>query len=110
MTVRFIHTADWQLGMTRHFLSPEAQARFTQARIDGIRTIGNVAREEGASFVVVAGDVFESNQLEPRTVRRTIEACAPSAFRCTCCPATTIRSTRARSIAHLPSWSTSRSM
>ena len=35
---------------------------------------GNVAREEGASFVVVAGDVFESNQLEPRTVRRTIEA------------------------------------
>jgi len=74
MTVRFIHTADWQLGMTRHFLSLEAQARFTQARIDGIRTIGNVAREEGASFVVVAGDVFESNQLEPRTVRRTIEA------------------------------------
>lgn len=74
MGVRFIHTADWQLGMTRHFLSPEAQARFTQARIDAIRTIGMVAREEGASFVVVAGDVFESNQLEPRTVRRTIEA------------------------------------
>jgi DNA repair exonuclease SbcCD nuclease subunit len=74
MTVRFIHTADWQLGMTRHFLSPEAQARFTQARIDAIRTIGNIAREERASFVVVAGDVFESNQLEPRTVRRTIEA------------------------------------
>jgi DNA repair exonuclease SbcCD nuclease subunit len=74
MTVRFIHTSDWQLGMTRHFLSSEAQARFTQARIDAIRTIGTVAREEGASFVVVAGDVFESNQLEPRTVRRTIEA------------------------------------
>ncbi len=74
MTVRFIHTADWQLGMTRHFLSPEAQARFTQARIDAIRTIGHLAREEAASFVVVAGDVFESNQLEPRTVRRALEA------------------------------------
>lgn len=74
MTVRFIHTSDWQLGMTRHFLSSEAQARFTQARIDAIRTIGRVAREQSASFVVVAGDVFESNQLEPRSVRRAIEA------------------------------------
>ena len=73
-TVRFIHTADWQLGMTRHFLSPEAQARFSQARIDAIRTIGRVAHEEGAAFVVVAGDVFETNHLEPRTVRRAIEA------------------------------------
>jgi DNA repair exonuclease SbcCD nuclease subunit len=74
MTVRFIHSADWQLGMTRHFLSGEAQARFSQARIDAIRTIAQVVREEGAAFVVVAGDVFESNQVEPRTVRRALEA------------------------------------
>ena len=61
--VRFILTADWQLGMTRHFLEGEAQARFAQARIDAIRTIGRLAAEQGALFVGVGGDVFETNQV-----------------------------------------------
>jgi DNA repair exonuclease SbcCD nuclease subunit len=74
MTIRFVHTGDWQMGMTRRFLSEEAQARFSQARVDAIRRIGAVAKEEGAAFIVVAGDVFESNQVETRTVRRTLEA------------------------------------
>ena len=74
MTIRFIHTADWQLGMTRRYLSGEAQARFSQARVDAIRRIGAVTKEEGAAFIVVAGDVFETNQVDPKTVRRTLEA------------------------------------
>ncbi len=74
--LRFLHTSDWQLGMTRHFLSEEAQARFTQDRIDAIRRIGELAREQGAAFVVVAGDVFESNQVARQTVVRALEAMA----------------------------------
>ena len=74
--VRFILTADWQLGMTRHFLEGEAQARFAQARIDAIRTIGQLAAEHDALFVGVGGDVFETNQVDPRTVLRTLEALA----------------------------------
>jgi DNA repair exonuclease SbcCD nuclease subunit len=73
---RFLHTSDWQLGMTRHFLSEEAQARFTQDRIDAIRRIGELAREHEAAFVVVAGDVFESNQVARQTVVRALEAMA----------------------------------
>ncbi len=72
--VRFIHTSDWQLGMTRHFLSEEAQARFTQARFDAIRAIGRLAAEERCEFVAVCGDVFESNQVDRRTVARALEA------------------------------------
>ena len=72
--VRFIHSADWQLGMTRHFLSAEAQARFSQARIAAIETLGRLARETGAGFLVVSGDVFETNQVGPQTVRRTLDA------------------------------------
>lgn len=73
--VRFIHTADWQLGMTRRFLdAQDALPRFQQARIDAIRSIGDAAREHAAQFVVVAGDVFETNQPDPRTVQRTCEA------------------------------------
>jgi len=67
MSVRFIHTADWQLGMTRHFLSEEAQARFSQARIDAIRTVGRIARETGAVFVVVSGS---SSSLRSAYARR----------------------------------------
>lgn len=72
--VRFVHTSDWQLGMTRWFLGPDAQPRFTAARIDAIRTIGRLVREREAAFVVVAGDVFESNHLDRAIVGRALEA------------------------------------
>jgi DNA repair exonuclease SbcCD nuclease subunit len=70
---RFIHTADWQLGMTRHFLTAEAQARFDEARTKAVGTIGELAVEHGASFVVVGGDVFETNQVARPVVVRALE-------------------------------------
>lgn len=72
--MRFIHTADWQLGMTRHFLNGDAQPRYSAARRDAVRALGQVAAETGAEFVVVSGDVFEHNQLDPRVVSQSLEA------------------------------------
>lgn len=72
--VRFLHTADWQIGMTRHFLEPESQARFTAARLDAIRTVGTLAGERNCEFVLVCGDVFESNHLNRQVVARALEA------------------------------------
>ncbi|MGU3497286.1 metallophosphoesterase family protein [Mycobacterium sp. C31M] len=75
--MRFLHTADWQLGMTRHFLSAgggEAQSRYAAARREVVAGLGAVAAEVGAEFVVVAGDVFEDNQLAPREVSLALEA------------------------------------
>jgi DNA repair exonuclease SbcCD nuclease subunit len=72
--MRFLHTADWQLGMTRHFLSADAQARFTDARLEAVRALGRTAVEEGCSFILVCGDVFESNLLSPQVVGRALEA------------------------------------
>ena len=72
--VRFLHTADWQIGMTRRFLEPEAQARYAAARADAIRRLGQIADEQGCAFVVVCGDVFESNQITAQSVRRALEA------------------------------------
>ena len=72
--IRFLHTADWQLGMTRHFFSEGVQERYAQARFDAIRTIGRIAREEDCAFVLVCGDAFESNQVDRQTVARTCEA------------------------------------
>jgi len=62
--------------MTRRFLDDDAQARYAQARIDGLAAIGDLAKAEQAEFVVVAGDVFETNRVRPRTVGRALEAMA----------------------------------
>lgn len=71
--MRFIATADWQLGMTAHYLDDDARPRFHQARLDAVRRIGELAIERDAQFVVVGGDVFESNQLDRGIVARTAE-------------------------------------
>ncbi|MGB6107783.1 MAG: metallophosphoesterase, partial [Mycobacterium sp.] len=72
--MRFLHTADWQLGMTRHFLEGEAQPRYAAARRDAVAALAGVAAETQAEFVVVAGDVFEHNQLAPESVGKSLEA------------------------------------
>ncbi len=72
--MRFVHTADWQLGMTRYFLNGEAQPRYSAARREAVAALGPLAAEVGAEFVVVAGDVFEHNQLAPRVVSQSLEA------------------------------------
>ena len=72
--MRFVHTADWQLGMTRHFLAGEAQPRYSAARRDAVAGLGSLAAEVGAEFVVVAGDVFEHNQLAPQVISQSLEA------------------------------------
>ena len=74
--VRFIHSADWQLGMTRHYLTGEAQARFSAARLDVIEQVGKLAVDRDCQFVLVCGDVFESNQVERQVLLRAFEKMA----------------------------------
>lgn len=72
--MRFLHTADWQLGMTRHYLNGDAQPRYSAARRSAVAALGPLAADVDAEFVVVAGDVFEHNQLAPREVSTSLEA------------------------------------
>lgn len=71
--MRFVATGDWQLGMTAHYLSAEARPRFHRARLDAVKRIGEIAAERDCDFVLVCGDVFESNQLDRAIVSRTFE-------------------------------------
>src|SRR6201999_4358120 len=56
--------------------SPAAAAAgwFAAARRDAVADLGALAAEVGAEFVVVAGDVFEHNQLPPRVIGQSLEA------------------------------------
>lgn len=76
-TVTFVHTSDFQLGMTRWFLGAhdsDAQSRFDDSRLRAISRLGDLARETGAEFIVVAGDVFDANAVSDRTMNRALEA------------------------------------
>lgn len=75
-SVRFLHTSDWQLGMTRAYLPPASQARYRDDQIGAVRKLAAVAKEQGCHFVVVAGDVFDSLQVERQLLSRTVEALA----------------------------------
>ena len=72
MTIRFVHTSDWQLGMTWRILqtNTEAQHRFDQDRIDAVARLA----ELDADFVVVAGDVFHDNSVTATVRTRAWEA------------------------------------
>ena len=71
--LRFLHTADWQIGRSFAMVEGDAAAHLRQARIDVIDRIGALASEEGASFVVVAGDVYDVEGLTNTALRAPLE-------------------------------------
>ena len=75
MPVRFIHTSDIHLGKTYRGSSGEAE-RYE----DFFRCLSAIVAEairEQVDFVLIAGDLFHTGQILPRTFARTIETLAP---------------------------------
>ncbi|WP_404478582.1 exonuclease SbcCD subunit D [Novosphingobium sp. BL-52-GroH] len=70
--MRFIHTADWQLGKPFGRFDAETRAALTEARFDVIDTLGRAAAEHGAGHVLVAGDVFDTEGPDERTVVQAV--------------------------------------
>ncbi|MGL4397282.1 MAG: metallophosphoesterase family protein, partial [Hyphomicrobium sp.] len=73
MSIRFIHTADWQIAKVYPRFSSELAGELTAARLSAIPRIAAIARAEGAAHVLVAGDVFDSDRLETVVLRRALE-------------------------------------
>lgn len=70
--MRFIHTADWQIGKSfRRYGVREQQLK--DARLDAIGAIGALALRENAPFVLVAGDVYDHFAPSQRTVNEPLE-------------------------------------
>ncbi|WP_336975075.1 metallophosphoesterase family protein [Sphingobium aromaticiconvertens] len=70
--MKFIHTADWQLGKPYGRFEPEVRAALSEARFDAIDAIGAAATQYGADHVMVAGDVFDTEGPEDRTIVQAI--------------------------------------
>jgi 3',5'-cyclic AMP phosphodiesterase CpdA len=74
--VRFLHTADWQLGLRLNFVPGEAGARLRAERFATIERIAALAREHACDAVLVAGDVFDDNGVGRDTLQQAREALA----------------------------------
>lgn len=73
MAVKFIHTSDWQIGKVFRFLDNATMGLLQEARLQAITRLGELAREHGASDVLVAGDVYDMEALSPRSVNQPLE-------------------------------------
>lgn len=70
--MRFMHTADWQLGKPFGRFDHDVRAALTEARFDAIDAIGKAAVDNDARHVLVAGDIFDTEGPEDRTIVQAV--------------------------------------
>lgn len=79
MAVRFVHSADWQIGKVFADLvgeDPDQAALLKRERVAAVERIAAVATARQADCVIVAGDVFDSHTVADDVLRRTVNAMA----------------------------------
>ncbi|HEX2518363.1 MAG TPA: DNA repair exonuclease [Castellaniella sp.] len=74
MTLRVLHTADWQMGRQYGRFAPEDAGVLAEARFSTVERVAALAAEKGADAVLVAGDVFDAQTVSDRTIRRVFNA------------------------------------
>lgn len=74
MSFRFLHTADWQAGKPFGNVPGDAGAALRRQRIDTVATLARLASEQRVDAVLVAGDAFDSNEVEDRTINQVLAA------------------------------------
>ena len=75
----FLHTADWQIGRQYGQFDDEDAVLLAKARVDAVSAIARLAAERQVDAVLVAGDVFDTQGVSDRSVRRLFAALAPYA-------------------------------
>lgn len=71
---RFLHTADWQIGRQYSSIEPEDGVALSEARLAVVERIADLATKEAVDAVLVAGDVFDTQTVSDRTIRRLFNA------------------------------------
>lgn len=67
--MRFLHTADWQIGKAFQSVEdPAKREKLRRQRIETVRDLRTVIEQHGVEFVVVCGDLFDSATPDKSTV------------------------------------------
>jgi DNA repair exonuclease SbcCD nuclease subunit len=73
MTLRFIHSSDWQIGKVFRFVDEQVMGVLQEARLAAIMRLGELAMMHSARHVLVAGDVYDMEALSPRSLNQPLE-------------------------------------
>lgn len=73
--LRFVHTADWQIGMRAAHVGAAGEA-VRRARLLAAGRVVQVARDAQAKFLLLAGDTFEDHAVDRSVVRQVAETLA----------------------------------
>jgi DNA repair exonuclease SbcCD nuclease subunit len=74
MAVRFLHTADLQIGKLFGQFPSDVASKLRAARLDTLRRIANYAKTHALDGVLVAGDCFDDIGVSDETLRRFLAA------------------------------------
>jgi len=73
-----LHTADWQIGM-RAVHAGERAAEVREARLRAAERVVDEANRRGVDLLLLAGDTFEDNAVDPVLIRRVVDLLARAA-------------------------------
>ncbi len=79
MALRFLHTADLQIGRAFGFAPPDLAPLLAEARLSALDRLAAAARAAGAPRILIAGDVFDSARPSERTIAQVQERLARAA-------------------------------
>ena len=74
--IRFLHSADLHLGKPYGSMPEEVRGRLREARHSVLDRLAARARDGGATFVLLAGDVFDTETPSPAVLRQALAAMA----------------------------------
>lgn len=72
LEMKFLHSADWQLGKPFGRFEADVRAALTEARFDVIDTLGKAAADHGVQHILVAGDIFDTEGPEDRAIVQAV--------------------------------------
>jgi len=67
--LKFLHTADLQIGMTAPGVGSLAK-RIQDARVESLKSILQLATAKKANFLLIAGDLFEDNKVSKKYIQQ----------------------------------------
>jgi DNA repair exonuclease SbcCD nuclease subunit len=76
--VKFLHTADWHLGIKYAKLGLSAE-KARGIRVRTVENLINLAKENNVDFVIIAGDLFDNNEVDRGLIEVVLNIIAPVA-------------------------------
>jgi DNA repair exonuclease SbcCD nuclease subunit len=74
--IRFLHTADWQIGKLFGQFDSDEAALIAEARFKAVERLASLATEHNVSLVLIAGDVFDAQGVSDKTIYRLFNSMA----------------------------------